>query len=44
MAEDLPVAVPDPGNAPPSDWAEDLDPDELADVAKRLRDEFGGEP
>jgi hypothetical protein len=35
---------PDPGNAGPEGWAEDLDPDELAEIAKRLQDELGGDP
>lgn len=36
--------APDPGNAGPEEWAEELDPDEADDAARRLRDEFGGDP
>lgn len=33
--------APDPGNAPPEDWTEELDPAELEDIAARLEREDG---
>jgi hypothetical protein len=38
-----PTPRPDPGNAGPERWTEELPPAELAEVAKRLQDEFGGD-
>lgn len=31
--------APDPGNSPPEDWAEDLNPDELVAILERLKQE-----
>lgn len=31
--------APDPGNSPPEDWTEDLDPAELTELAERLQRE-----
>lgn len=31
-----PTPPPDPGNAPPEDWTEDLTDEELEDVKRRL--------
>ena len=36
--------APDPGNAPPEDWAEDLDPAEVKKIAERLQRESGDVP
>lgn len=32
---------PDPGNASPEKWTEDLDPEEMKQVAERLKRESG---
>ena len=32
---------PDPSNAPPEDWTEDMDPDEMAAVVEQLQREIG---
>ncbi len=34
-----PNPAPDPGNSPPEDWTEELDPAELEEIAERLRRE-----
>jgi hypothetical protein len=39
MATIEPPPAPDPSNAPPSDWTEPLDPDEVEEVARRLQAE-----
>lgn len=34
--------APDPGNAPPEDWTEPMDPAEVEAVMSRLQQETGG--
>lgn len=36
MTEPEQLPAPDPGNSPPEDWTEDLDPVEAQDVIDRL--------
>jgi len=34
-------ALPDPGNSPPEDWTEEIDPAEVQEIAERLQRESG---
>lgn len=33
--------TPDPGNAPPEEWTEDIDPAEVQEIIARLQSESG---
>ena len=41
---DVDTPAPDPGNSPPEDWTENLDPAELEQIAERLQREAGDVP